>query len=145
MERTPSERLLVLVLRLFGCMDLLAFLAILLPRQRMAQGHAWAGVGDLPTGPLVGYLCRSAAFLYGLHGAVVFFISFDLDRYWQLIRFLVVAALVHGAVMLAIDVSEGMPLWWTVLEGPAITATGLVVLLMQWWMGWQAQGHSVPQ
>jgi hypothetical protein len=141
-DKTPAERMLVLVLRLFGCVDLLAFLAVLLPQSWMAKGHLWAGLGELPPGPLVGYLCRSAAFLYGLHGAVVFFISFDLVRYWRLITFLAVAALVHGGVMLAIDLSEEMPLWWTAVEGPAITVTGAVVLLLQGRIRSQARRNS---
>src|SRR5262249_47918114 len=76
-------------------------------------------------------LARSTSFLYALHGATVLFLSFDLSRYWSLITFLAAIALVHGAVMLGIDLAEGMPLWWTVVEGPGIFATGAVGLSLQ--------------
>jgi hypothetical protein len=111
--------------------DLLALVAVVMPQTWMAKGHAWAGLGELPPLPIVGYLSRSASFLYALHGAMVLFISFDLPRYGRLVTFLAAAALVHGAVMLGIDLTERMPLWWTVVEGPAFAATGAVVLVLQ--------------
>jgi hypothetical protein len=126
-----AERGLVLVLRFFGCVDLLALAAVVMPRAWMARGHAWAGLGEVPAAPLVGYLARSASLLYALHGATVLFISFDLPRYSRLVTFLAAAALVHGALMLGIDLAEGMPPWWTILEGPAFAATGAVVLVLQ--------------
>jgi hypothetical protein len=38
---------------------------------------------------------------------MIVFISFDVGRYWRLITFLAVAALIHGAVMAGIDVCPG--------------------------------------
>jgi hypothetical protein len=81
---------------------------------------------------VVEYLARSASALYALHGALVLFLSFDVPRYWRLITFLAVAALVHGAVMTGIDLAAGMPVAWTLGEGPCFAATGAVVLLLQW-------------
>jgi hypothetical protein len=127
-KRVPE---LAVVLRVLGCVDLLALVAVVMPREWMAQGHAWAGLGELPPAPIVGYLARSASFLYALHGAAVVFISFDVARYRPLITFLAAAALVHGAVMLGIDLAEGMPLWWTAVEGPGFAATGVAVLSVQ--------------
>jgi hypothetical protein len=66
---------------------------------------------------------------------MIVFISFDVARYWHLIRFLAAAALLHGVVILGIDTAEGMPLWWRYTEGPCFTATGAVVLLLQWRAG----------
>jgi hypothetical protein len=66
-----------------------------------------------------------------LHGFLILFISFDVARYARLITLLAVAALVHGAVMLGIDLAEGMPVWWTGFEGLGFAGTGLVVLIAQ--------------
>ena len=99
------------------------------------EGPRLGGPGRPACGADLGYLSRSASFLYALHGAMVLFISFDLLRYWRLVTFLATAALVHGAVMLGIDLAEGMPAWWTVVEGPAFAATGGVVLLLQYLAG----------
>jgi hypothetical protein len=125
-----SERALAGVLRLFGVVDLLALCAVFLPRRWMEVGHAWTGLGSMPDGPLIGYLARSTSALYALHGATVLFVSFDVVRYRRLITFLAAVALVHGLIFLGIDLAEGMPAWWTLLEGPAITGTGIVVLTL---------------
>jgi hypothetical protein len=61
---------------------------------------------------------------------MIVFMSFDVVRYRPLIAFLATAALVHGGVMLGIDLAEGMPAWWTALEGPAFAATGAVALTL---------------
>jgi hypothetical protein len=126
-----GERVLVVVLRAFGALDLLALGAVLMPQPWMASAHAWLGLGALPEAPIVGYLARSASVLYALHGALVLFISFDVRRYWRLITFLAVAALVHGIIMAGIDFAVGMPRPWAVAEGPCFAATGAVVLLLQ--------------
>lgn len=123
---------LVLILRILGGVDLLALLAVFLPLGWMARTHAWLGMGELPPAPIVGYLTRSASALYALHGAIILFLSFDPRRYARLITFLAVAALFHGAVMLGIDLAAEMPVFWTLLEGPAFAATGAIVLLIQW-------------
>ena len=129
------HRVLAAVLGGLGGLDLLALAAVVHPRGWMAAAHAWLGLGGMPPGPLVGYLARSAAALYALHGATVLFVSRDVARYWRLIRLLAVLALCHGAVMAAIDWAEGMPLWWRVVEGPGFAATGAVVLALQLWAG----------
>ena len=87
--------------------------------------------GTLPTEPVVGYLARSASVMYALHGLVVFYVSFDLPRYWTLIRLLAITAIVHGALMSLIDYRVGMPGWWSLLEGPCFAATGAAALALQ--------------
>ena len=132
MTKEPAAPVfLVVVLRAFGVLDLCALGAVFLPLRWMAAAHAWLGLGPMPEGPLVGYLARSASALYALHGAAVFFISFDVRRYWRLITFLAAVALLHGAIMLGIDLAERMPMWWTSVEGLGFAATGAVVLIAQ--------------
>jgi hypothetical protein len=126
-----SDRKLALVLRALGCLDLLAIVAAIMPLEWIDLGHRWSGLGSIPREPIVGYLVRSTSALYALHGAMIVFISFDVARYERLIRFLAVAALVHGAVILGIDVAERMPPLWRFGEGPAFAATGAIVLWLQ--------------
>jgi hypothetical protein len=114
-----------------GCLDLLAFVAIVMPAEWLDAAHRWAGLGTMPTEPIVGYLARSASAMYALHGAIVVFISFDVVRYERLIRFMAWAALVHGVVMFGIDAAQQMPLYWRIAEGPCFIATGAVVLWLQ--------------
>ena len=134
MERPPAskaERHLSLLLRAIGCLDLVALLAVVMPRHAMEVIHQWAGLGPLPSAPIVGYLARSASALYALHGAIIVFVSFDVARYQRLIRFMALAALVHGAVILGIDLAEGLPPLWRYGEGPAFAASGVLVLWLQ--------------
>ena len=104
---------------------------VVAPERWIDMAHHWAGLGALPSAPIVGYLARSASALYALHGALVVFLSFDVSRYERLIRFLAWAAVVHGAVILGIDVAQQMPALWQYSEGPGFAATGLVVLALQ--------------
>jgi len=125
------ERKLALFLRAIGCLDMLAVAAVIMPRPVMNLAHAWTGLGEIPQEPIVGYLARSASALYVLHGAIVVFLSFDVARYERLIRFMALAALIHGAALFGIDVAEGMPPLWRYGEGPVFAATGMLVLWLQ--------------
>src|SRR5687768_4485453 len=118
-------------LRCLGFIDLCALVAVVMPHEWMQFGHLAAGLGDLPEAPVVGYLARSTSALYAMHGMLVLYMSFDVTRYWPLIRFFAAAAVVHGFIMLGIDLSERMPFWWTIVEGPGFAATGLAVLVVQ--------------
>lgn len=122
---------LTIVVRVLGGIDMLAFAVVIMPKSWIEAAHVWAGLGSLPDGPVVGYLARSAALLYALHGLLIVYMSFDVARYWQLIRVFASLAIVHGLLMLGIDLAEGMPLWWRVVEAPSFAATGIVVLVAQ--------------
>lgn len=124
------DRAVALVLRVLGGLDVLALVAVVMPRAWMAAAAELAGVGPLPAEPLVGYLARSASAVYVLHGLTVLFVSFDVPRYRPLIRLLAWVAVAHGAVVLAVDLAEGMPAWWTAVEGPTFSATGVLVLAL---------------
>lgn len=125
-----NQRILAITLRCLGTLDMFAVAAILTPRSGLVAAALSVRLTLSPE-PLPIYLARTASALYALHGAIVFFVSFDVMRYWPLIRFMAVAALVHGAVVIAFDLVVGMPLWWLALEGPGIMATGALVLLLQ--------------
>jgi hypothetical protein len=136
-----SNRNLALVLRALGCFDILAIVAVVMPQPWIEVGHIWSGLGAMPREPIVWYLVRSASALYALHGAIVVFISFDVAHYERLIRFMALAALVHGAVILGIDLAEQMPPLWRYGEGPAFAATGAIVLWLQSQRGARESTH----
>jgi hypothetical protein len=35
-----------------------------------------------------------------------------------------------GAIMTGIDLHSGMPLWWTLVEGPPIAAMGIAIAVL---------------
>jgi hypothetical protein len=129
---------LVWVLRISGAVLLLAFAAMFLPADWMAATHRWLGMGELPRAPVIVYLARSIAALYGFHGVLVLLVSRDPVRYRPVIRYLGVMDLIFGLMMLAIDLHSGMPAMWTAAEGPPLVAIGLLVLHLS-----RAEGEGV--
>lgn len=122
---------LIWALRILGAVDLLALIAVVMPLTWMSSINDLCGLGPLPDSRIVGYLARTTSALYALHGAMVLFIAGDVVRYRPLITFLAVAAVVHGVILLGIDLSTGMPFFWTLLEAPSFAATGFLVLWLQ--------------
>jgi hypothetical protein len=123
-----NERILIWLLRLGGAVMLTALGAVVMPCDWMNSIHRQVGLGELPHAPIVGYLTRSISGLYALHGALLVFLAGDVRRYLPVVRFLAVAGAVFGAMMLAVDCAVGMPLPWTVGEGPYVVALSAVIL-----------------
>jgi hypothetical protein len=123
-----NETILIWLLRLGGIVMLTAFGAVVMPYAWMNVIHQQTGLGELPHVPIIGYLTRSVSAFYALHGALLVFVAGDVRRYLPVVRFLAVAAAVFGAVMLGIDCAVGMPLPWTVAEGPSVLVLGAVIL-----------------
>ena len=82
------------------------------------------GLGELPYTPLMSYLTRTLPAMYASMGAVLLFISFDVDRYRPLIRLVGVLAVAGGVGVAILDAAAGLPLFWTVSEGPLTVALG---------------------
>jgi hypothetical protein len=122
--------LLVVLLRLAGAVVVLAFLAVVLPVDWMAATHRWLGLGEFPRAPIVDYLARSVAVLYGFHGVLVLIVSRDPVKYRTIIWYLAVMNMLSGAIILAIDIHAGLPPMWILLEGPPVTAFGIVIGLL---------------
>jgi hypothetical protein len=126
-----GERQLQLLLRALGLFDLLAFGAVFMPEEWMAATHAWLGMGDFPRTTVVDYLTRSASLMYAQHGAVFLFLSGDVRRFRPLIRCMAYIAMVSGVIMLAIDLLAGIPLFWTIIEGPGYIFLAILVVIFQ--------------
>lgn len=132
MNMTSSrDWLLKWLLRLIGGVELCAIPFLLFPFAWMNEVHnRILGLGPLPTAPIVEYMARSLCVMYALHGVIVFRLSFDVSRYRPLIGFLGYLHIVLGAVVLAIDLSAGLPWWWIAGEGPGIAIGGVMVLVL---------------
>lgn len=122
-----SATLLVVLLRLAGVITVTAFLAMLMPPELMAATHRWLGLGELPRAPVVEYLARSISALYGFHGVFLLIVSTDTRKYRTLVWYVAAMNVIFGAMILAIDLHAGMPMFWTLAEGPPIIAFGLVI------------------
>jgi len=125
-----QERLFKLFLRILGTASLLALVAVVMPYSWMNATHQWLGMGQLPPEPIVGYLARSTSAFYALLGGLFWVVSFDLHRHKLILCYLGVAIVIFGAALLAVDLLEGMPLYWSLIEGPINVIFGVVISML---------------
>jgi hypothetical protein len=131
MQRTSAhERALIWLLRFGGAVTLLGFGAVFLPVEWMAATHVWLGLGEFPRSPLVDYLTRSISALYALHGGLLLLVSWDVRRHARVVVYVAIASIVFGLLLLGIDLHAGMPLRWTLGEGPPVVLMGCVILYL---------------
>jgi len=123
-------RVLVVLLRLGGTFTVSAFLAMFLPVDWMANTHRWLGLGEFPRAPVVDYLARSVAALYGFHGVLLLLVSGDPERYRSIVWYVAFMNVAFGLMVLTIDLHAGMPMLWTISEGPPVVAFGIVLALL---------------
>jgi hypothetical protein len=115
-----NERTLVLLLRLDGIIMLAALLPSMMPLAWMKEIHRFLGMGELPDGPIIGYLTRSLSLMYAIHGAVLLFLSWDVHRFLPIVKVVAVLTILFGLWLIALDVVAGMPVFWIVCEGPSL-------------------------
>ena len=129
---SESSRLayLTLLLRLGGVLTGSAFVAMIMPTEWMASTHERLGLGVFPRTPVVEYLARSIAALYGFHGILLFVVAHDPVRLRPVVIYLGCTNIILGAMLLAIDIEAGLPAWWTAAEGPSVIVVGILILLL---------------
>jgi hypothetical protein len=101
-----------------------------MPYAWMNAVHEWLGLGTLADQPMVAYLTRSISALYACLGVCYWYLSRDVMRYLPLLRFSVPLTLVFAVTLIAIDIANEMPMWWTSIEGPFLLGWTLVL----WWL-----------
>ena len=118
------------ILRAVGVVELMAFGAVIMPREWMAKSHQWMGLGDLSQAPAVEAVMRQVSFSYGLHGIDILLIASDVTRYRPLVV-LTVGYLAYGMAFLFGDMRLGMPaLWVAGNAGSCLLIGGLLTTLL---------------
>jgi hypothetical protein len=125
-----SDQLQSLILRLSGSVEVLAFLAVVMPRSWMVSSHSWLGLGDMPDGPLIKFMIRQASYVYGMHGVSLWVLASDVQRFQPMIVLNGISFTLAGAVFFAIDYSAGMPFWWTISDTLGCAFFGIALLLL---------------
>jgi len=110
------QRLQSWLLRLAGTVEILAFISVVMPRSWMEASHAWLGMGEMPSGPLIMFMIRQASYVYGMHGISLWVLASDVTRLRPLITLNGISFLLAAPVFLVIDHTAGMPLYWTILD-----------------------------
>src|SRR5262245_56444544 len=127
---TANERLLRLLLRAEAVLLLCALPAAVMPTGWMDTVARAAGLAPVPRAPLVEYLTRSLSLLYAAWAPVCWLCAADVRRYRELILVTAWVRVLFGAALLGLDLAVGMPLPWTVAEGPVVLVLGGLVLLL---------------
>ena len=104
------------LLRLSGTVEILAFIAVVLPRAWMEAAHAWLGLGVMPGGAITMFMIRQASYTYGMHGISLWVLASDVQRFRLLIILNGIAYLLAAPVFFVIDYTSGLPWWWTVAD-----------------------------
>jgi len=133
------QRLQAWVLRIAGAFEMLAFIAVVMPRSWMEISHAWLGLGEMPNGPVLMFMIRQASYTYGVHGVSLWVIAANVERFRLLVIFNSIAFLVAAPVFFWIDQSSGMPLWWAI--GDAIGCGGFGAVLL--WLSVERQRRAI--
>jgi hypothetical protein len=140
LQPSVSFQILRVILAGTGVGLLLAVVPIFFPVSVINYLHQQLGLGEFPNSAIAFYLARSTSLLYAVHGALMFFVSFNLVRYWPLVRLFGFLHVVLGCTMLGVDVSAPMPLYWIIGEGVPVAATGMLIL----WL-WSRNNSAVCQ
>lgn len=123
-----KERIQKVLLRLAGTVEILAFIAVVMPRSWMEISHAWLGLGQMPDGPVLMFLIRQASYTYGMHGISLWVLSMDVKRFRPLAILNGIAYLLAAPVFWTIDYTAGMPLWWTIGDAAGCGFLGAALL-----------------
>ncbi len=108
------HRLQVWLLRLAGAVEIIAFVAVVMPRSWMEASHEWLSMGAMPDGPLVMFMIRQASYAYGMHGISLWLIASDVVRFRPLVILNGISFLLAAPVFFLIDYTSGVPFWWTI-------------------------------
>lgn len=131
MKAPALARLILRAALAFGAtVLLLAALFAVLPGEWYSRIHRLLGLGEFPDQPVAWYLARSASALYAFHGLLVAGIALRPERAPWMVVALGAGNILFGLSMVGIDISAGMPWWWTLAEGPGIAAFGAVLIIL---------------
>ncbi len=115
-------------MRLVGTVELLAFIAVIMPRAWMVVAHARLGLGDFPDGSVAILMIRQASYTYGMHGVSLWVLASNVVRFRPLVILNGIAFLLGLPVFLIIDYTSGVPVWWTLMDGLNCGVFGMALL-----------------
>jgi hypothetical protein len=118
------------LMRLAGVVEILAFIAVVMPRSWMETSHTWLGLGEMPAAPVLMFMIRQASYTYGVHGISLLVLASNVERFRPLVILNGIAFLVAGPVFFLIDYTSGMPWWWTIADPLSCLTFGAALLLL---------------
>lgn len=120
MTAAATEKMLRVLLKASGLVLMLALPAALMPTSWMQRTNDLLLHQPLAATPLAEYLTRSLSGLYASLGLVTWFLATDVRRYAPVIACKSVAGMLFAIGIFVLDLSIGLPWYWTAVEGPGI-------------------------
>ena len=113
----PAVKRLQLLMRLFGCICVVAFLPFVMPVAWMDWCHRQLDLGVFPIDkPIAVYLARSTSALCGLYGAFALILATDVIKYQKLILFHIAGLFSIGTIGTFLAYQCGMPIFWVLTD-----------------------------
>ena len=131
MNSPDRKLLLVWLLRLVGLVEMLAFIAVIMPRSWMETSHAWLGLGQMPHGSVLMFLIRQSSYTYGMHGVSLWVLATNVTRFRALIVLNGISYVLAAPVFFTIDYLSGMPMWWALGDSIGCGFVGATLLFCQ--------------
>lgn len=122
------ERLQAWLLRATGAVELLAFVAVVMPRSWMEAGHEWIGLGAMPQSAVLMFMIRQASYTYGMHGVSLWVLASDVERFRPVVILNAISFLLAAPIFFAIDYTSRMPLFWTISDAVSCAFFGGALL-----------------
>jgi len=108
---------LQLLMRVFGCICIVAFFPFVMPVEWMDWCHRQLDLGGFPADkPIAVYLARSTSALCGLYGAFALILATDVIRYQKLILFHIAGLFSIGTIGTFLAYQCGMPTFWVLID-----------------------------
>jgi len=118
------------LLRLAGATEILAFISVVMPRSWMEVSHAWLGLGEMPSGPIIMFMIRQASYVYGMHGISLWVLASNVERFRPLVILNGISFLLAAPLFFIIDYTAGLPFWWTLFDTLGCGFFGGALLLL---------------
>jgi hypothetical protein len=128
MNAMNEERLQKWILWIAAAFEILAFIAVVMPRSWMEAGHTWLGMGRMPEGPLLMFMIRQASYTYGMHGVSLAVLATDLKRFRPLLLLNGISFTAAAVVFALIDYTSDMRWFWTVGDALGCGFFGVALL-----------------
>lgn len=130
MTSATAEKVLKWLLLSMGGLTCLAFVAVIMPTDWMEAGNDAMGLGPFQRSPLMEYLTRTLAAVYGFMGVLTLYVGLNLRRYLDFVAIMGRLTILLGVLLTGVDFWAGMPASWTWGEGPPTILIGMAFLYL---------------
>jgi hypothetical protein len=125
-----SQRAAATFLRFVAVLQMLTAGVAIVPLAWIGAWHLWVGLGAMSHDPMLPYVLRTAGFVQGGIGVLLWIMASDVPRYRPLILATAGIYLIAGPTFYFIESIAQIPLFWCMLDSVSCLATGAILLAL---------------